>query len=300
MSAATTDPLRLRLPGFRRYARELERLKGQVSELEALRAQLAVAEQENRILRAARGLSPGDEIPGDDVEWVNRARKFEYYWLNADKKIDLFALKPFAPLAARVLEDGRTFLNADRLYTLWQAIEKMPDDTTAVAEVGVFKGGSSKFLAEALLAVHRTVPLFACDTFSGHTAVDESLDGRHRVGKQFRSRQAPSLAPKVSKYLRKYDFVHVMEGDIRETASGIANQVFGMVHLDVDVHPITVFCLDFFTPRLARGGTIVVDDYGFTTCRGVKKAVDDFVAANHGRVWAMHLLTGQAVLTRLR
>jgi hypothetical protein len=43
-----------------------------------------------------------------------------------------------------------------------------------------------------------------------------------------------------------------------------------------------------------------VDDYGFTTCKGVKVAVDDFVRERDGQFWAMHLLTGQAILVRLR
>jgi hypothetical protein len=65
-----------------------------------------------------------------------------------------------------------------------------------------------------------------------------------------------------------------VEGDIRETASRFTDQhAFGMVHIDVDVHPITEFCLEFFAPRVVIGATIVVDDYGFKTCKGVKKAV---------------------------
>ena len=46
------------------------------------------------------------------------------------------------------------------------------------------------------------------------------------------------------------------------------------------------------------GGVIVADDYGTTTCQGVKKAVDEFGASNPGfRIF--HLLTGQAVVTKL-
>lgn len=292
----TMGDMRLRIPGFRRYARELDRLRAEAGENETLRATLAAAERELRTLRAGRGLATGADMPSDGAEWVARARSCEYYWLNAHKKIDLLAMQPFGRVARDVLRDGRTYLNADRLYTLWQAVTGMPAAAGAVAEVGAFKGGSARLIAEAMQASGRALPFHVCDTFSGHTVVDESLDGRHRVGKQFRS----GRAPQVIKYLRRYDFVQVVEGDIQETSSRFAGQhAFGLVHIDVDVHPITDFCLRFFAPRVVPGAAIVVDDYGFTTCRGVRKAVDDFVAAHAREFRAMHLLTGQAVLIRV-
>lgn len=288
--------IRLRIPGFRRYATELERLRSQEGALETLRQRLDKAEKEIRSLSGARGLGSGEDVGVDDVEWAARAKKYEYYWANAEKKLDLLAMRPFGALASRVLRDGRTFLNADRLYTLWQGVVNMPAGATAVAEVGVFKGGSAKFLAEAMLATDRVMPLYACDTFDGHAAVDESVDGRHRVQKQF----ANVNTARIKKYLGRYEFVQIVEGDIAQTATGFAErQAFGMVHVDVDVYPTTRFCLEYFAPRVLVGATIVVDDYGFTTCRGAKKAVDEFVAANARQFWAMHLLTGQAVLTRV-
>jgi len=292
--AGSTHDIRLRIPGFRRYAIELERLRAAAGESDALRARLAEVERELDALRASRGLAPGNDVAIDDAEWAARAKQFEYYWLNAQKKIDLLALRPFGQIARAVLRDGRTFLNADRLYMLWQAVSGMPPGASAVVEVGAFKGGSAKLIAEAMIAADRRLPFYVCDTFAGHTVVDETLDGRHRVGKQFRT--APE---KVAHYLRGYDFLHIVEGDIRETVSRFSDQqAFGMVHLDVDVHPITAFCLEFFAPRMVVGAVIVVDDYGFVTCKGAKKAVDDFAAAHADRFRALHLLTGQAVLTR--
>lgn len=295
MRAGTRGDIRLRIPGFRRYAAEIERLEGRLTELDTLRAKLAQAEAEVRSLRAGRGLAAEQDTPADEAEWAARARKYEYYWSNAEKKIDLLAMRPFGPIATGVLKDGRTFLNADRLYTLWQAVAGMPRTAAAVAEVGTYKGGSAKFIAEAMRASHHELPFYVCDTFAGHTVVDPSLDGRHRVGKQFRT-----VSARVVKYLKPYDFLHVIEGDIRETSARFTDQQsFGMVHIDVDVYPITQFCLEFFAPRVAVGATIVVDDYGFTTCRGAKKAVDEFVAARPGQFWGMHLMTAQAVLTRI-
>jgi O-methyltransferase len=261
MASAPRD-MRLRIPGFRRYAVAIERLQGRLAEVERDCA---------------------------------HARQFEYYWANAEKKIDVLGLLPFGRVAAEVLRDGRTYLNVDRLYTLWQAVSSMPAAADAVAEVGTYKGGSAKLIAEALRAVERTIPFYVCDTFTGHAVVDPTIDGRHRVGKGFRSDR-----DRVAKYLKKYAPLEIVQGDIRETATTLAaHQAFGMVHLDVDVYPVTQFCLEFFAPRMAPGATIVVDDYGYTTCKGVKKAVDEFVAARGGEFWAMHLLTAQAVLVRL-
>ena len=300
MGARAEDDVRLRIPGFRRYAAELARLRKRAEEIDSLRARLAAAEDELAPLRASRGLASGDDLVADDAEWRARAKQFEYYWLNAYKKIDLLVTRPFGPVAARVLQEGRTFLNADRLYTLWQAATGMPAVAAAVAEVGVFKGGSARLIAEALRHADRVRPFYACDTFRGHTMVNEALDGRHRVGKQFQSPSGRPHTPKTMKYLKRYAFLEVVEGDIRDTVARFEGQhAFGLVHIDVDVHPITRFCLEFFAPRVVTGATIVVDDYGFTTCRGVKVAVDEFMAKHRDQFWLMHLLTGQAVLTRL-
>src|SRR5688500_13842876 len=121
--------LRLRLAGFRRYAATVER-------------QLQEA-------FAGRGLA-GEIDDASTIEWQARARQYEFYWGTAHEMRAVMATRPFGAVAARVLEEGRTFLAADRLYTLWQAVTAMPAAARAVAEVGVFKGGSARLIGEAL------------------------------------------------------------------------------------------------------------------------------------------------------
>jgi hypothetical protein len=268
-----------KLPWIRRYAIENERL----------RAKLAESRRQNEELRASQ------ERMAPDAELLRQAREYDYYWREAVKRIDIRQLMPFGEVAGRVIRDGRTYLNVDRLYTLWQAVESLPATAQAVAEIGVYRGGSAWFIADALRRANREMPFYVCDTFQGHTEVDESVDGLHRPGEQF----TRTKAEKVAKYLRGFPFVRMQVGDIRETAPTFANEgAFGLVHLDVDVYPITRYCLDFFGPRLVPGGVIVMDDYGTTTCEGVKKAMDEFKQVNPGfRV--LHLLTGQAVVTKL-
>jgi O-methyltransferase len=268
-----------KLPWLRRYALENERLRAKLDES---RQQI-------------RDLLERQERLTQDAEFLRQAREYEYYWREAFKRIDVRRLMPFGEVAERVIRDDRTYLNVDRLYTIWQAVEWLPSTARAVAEVGVYRGGSAWFVAEALRRAKRDVSFYVCDTFQGHVEVDESVDGLHRPGAQF----TRVRAEKVVKYLREFPFVRVEVGDIRDTAPSFAGERdFGFVHLDVDVYPITRFCLDFFSQRLVSGGVIVADDYGTTTCEGVKKAVDEFAASKPGfRV--LHLLTGQAVVTKL-
>jgi len=230
-----------------------------------------------------------------DRDTLARALKFEHYWYNAQKKIDLRRLPVFGPLVERVRAEGRTYLHVDRLYTLWQAVVSMPASARGVIEIGVYEGGSARFIAEALHARGLHLPIAACDTFAGHAVVDEAVDGRHAVGKQFVKADVAA----VRDYLRQHGNVQVVVGDIHQTSASLDSmRDLGLVHVDVDVYPPTRHCLEVFGPRVVAGGTIVVDDYGFKTCPGAKKAVDEFAAAHpEFRLW--HLTTGQAILVRL-
>lgn len=72
---------------------------------------------------------------------------------------------------------------------------------------------------------------------------------------------------------------------------------FGVIHIDVDVYPVTKFCLQFFADRTSVGSVIIVDDYGFISCKGAKKATDEFVAENPN-FKLLHLVTGQALVLK--
>jgi hypothetical protein len=224
------------------------------------------------------------------------AAKYQLYWHKAAKKIDIRELDGFGPLAAKAVAEHRTGMRQDRLYTLWQAVAGLTSDERPIVEVGAFKGGSARFIGEALRWLGRTNTFFVCDTFRGHVVVDEELDGPHRVGETF----VDTSFDEVAAYLSDVPNIKVVPGDFRETSRQLEVQApFAFVHVDVDVYPIIRYCLDFFATRVVPGSLIVVDDYGFTTCRGARQAVDEF-ARSHADFRLVHLLTGQALLIRLR
>lgn len=216
-----------------------------------------------------------------------------YHFSSAAKKLDLREIEGFSEIAAAVVADGRTGMNYDRLYTLWQAVHAAPADQPVI-EIGSYLGGSARFISQALTAAARSPLFYVCDTFAGHAQTDPEIDTSHHDSGKFENTTAEATAA----YLAGYPALELVVGDIVATSGQIPERTFGLVHLDVDVYPTTDYCLRFFAPRLAEGAVMVIDDYGFITCPGVKRAADEFVAEfPEFRLW--HLLTGQAILSRI-
>ncbi|MGE3274326.1 MAG: class I SAM-dependent methyltransferase [Vicinamibacterales bacterium] len=250
----------------------------------AARAQ-AASERTRQRLEAKLALRAEEE--------ARRAAGYGYYLSGAEKKIDVRTLRPFGELAARVIAEEQSTMDVDRFYTLWQAVGLAPRGFPFV-EVGAHKGASARFIALAMEEHHHAQPFYVCDTFAGHPRADPILDPVHYGSEKFTD-TSPAA---VSAYLSPHANVRLVVGDFIETSASLpAEARFGLVHVDVDVHPATAFCLDFFSSRLAPGGWIVVDDYGFLTCPGARRAVDDFVAT-HPAFRMLHLLTGQCLLVR--
>ena len=218
---------------------------------------------------------------------------YDYLWRNARRKIDLKKLPGFSEIASRVIEDETTLLNYDRLYTLWQAVVGISSPDLPIAEIGTYRGGSAKFIIQSLAYNGYQNKFYIFDTFEGHVLVDSSIDGKHQIGTF-----GDTSYEKVKAYLNSPDTT-VYKGDFLETAQNIEQiRNFGVIHIDVDVYPVTKFCLQFFADRTISGSVIIVDDYGFITCKGAKKATDEFIDANPN-FKLFHLVTGQALVLKI-
>lgn len=222
----------------------------------------------------------------------------DYYGTAAPKMIDIRSLPGFDMLARQVIEQKRTLLYYDRLYTLYQALFRIKGliggSPANIAEVGVYKGGGSYFMASTLQALGGdSVTLHCFDTFEGHASRDVREQDPHQRVSSFSDTSFES----VSEYLSKFNNIKIYKGRIQETSPQVEKKNFCFVHLDMDLYDPTVFSLQFFERRLLPGGIIVVDDYGFLTCPGVKQAVDEFMHGNT-RYFGLHLLTGQYILAK--
>ena len=166
---------------------------------------------------------------------------------------------------------GHTLLNRRRcsnLYVLALKIQKLRLEGD-VAEVGVYKGGSAKLLANVFN--NKTVHLF--DTFSGHPSIVKKIDGK----RQWIGKYNDVSFQEVKKYLSNNKNVVLYKGVFSKTAEYIKNKIFCFVHVDCDIYQSVMDCCNFFYPRLVPNGVMLFDDYTSSSCPGANKAVKEFI-----------------------
>ena len=100
----------------------------------------------------------------------------------------------------------------------------------------------------------------------------------------------------VKENLKDFSSCVYCKGWIPSKFDLVKNNIFSFVHLDVDLYQPTKDSLDFFYDRLAPGGIILCDDYGFTSCPGAKKAMDEFFETANESI--IHVPTGQAFIIK--
>lgn len=166
----------------------------------------------------------------------------------------------------------RIFSNYDyyRYATLGLAAQRVNTETIpgSFAEVGVFKGEMSRFLAP--FCKGRSFYLF--DTFAGFP--EEHLEGRGE-DKRFRD----TSEERVRSYFKDSPNVKIVKGMVPGTLDAAKDERFAFVLLDLDLHPPTVDSLKFFYPRLNKGGYLVLHDFNNPESEhAIQRAVKEFFA----------------------
>jgi O-methyltransferase len=223
----------------------------------------------------------------------------DFYGRSFVQRHDIRHTPLFHDLAERTIAEGRSCLYYDRLFVLFQTllnVRRYAPNGVRIIEIGVFKGGTSAFLASTAVALkmHDTQVL-SFDTFEGHDSVDvdRTRDPTHKPG-DFRETSFES----VRAFLQSYSNVTVYQGRFEDRCGVLGEHPIGLVHLDVDLYGPTLHALEFGSSRMVVGGAFVVDDYEVKSCPGVRAAIDDFLV-RHPSYFAIHPMTEQCVLVKL-
>jgi len=162
-----------------------------------------------------------------------------------------------------------TLVDKVRCFMLYQFLKGVLFLEGDIAEVGVYRGGTAKFLGNIVQQTETQKNIYLFDTFDGMPNTSEKKD-LHKKG-DF----SDTSLEEVSNYL-SINNVFLHKGLSPDTATSIKDKKFIFVHVDVDIYQSVFDCCQFFYPRMVGGGVIIFDDYGFISCPGARDAVDEF------------------------
>jgi hypothetical protein len=176
----------------------------------------------------------------------------------------------------------------DRKWMLRELLKVARTLAGDTAECGTWRGGSSWLICKEIQGSGKEHHAF--DSFQGLSA-PEPRDGTH-----FKAGELAVPEEEFRARLKEFDQLRVHAGWIPTRFSDVQGRTFSFVHVDVDLYQPTRDSIEFFYPRLVRGGVLLLDDYGFEICPGARQAADEFFAGKHEPV--LELPTGQGLVFR--
>ena len=159
----------------------------------------------------------------------------------------------------------------------------------AIAECGVFKGGSIVVILRTLLMIgasDRDVFLF--DTFEGMPAPEDKdvyytgdrastlfkFFGGNNTNSNWVRADLDSVRERVLATGYPKERIHFVKGMVEDTLPQYAPEQIALLRLDTDFYKSTKHELAHLYPRIARGGFLILDDYG--VFRGAQQAADEY------------------------
>jgi len=140
------------------------------------------------------------------------------------------------------------------------------------AELGVYKGETAQIIH--LCSPERKLYLF--DTFDGFPAEDLKKESGKATG-YTTHHFADTSIEKVRNLLGNKESIIFHKGYFPESTEELKEVKFAFVSMDADLHNPTRAGLEFFYPRLSKGGVILIHDYN-TDWPELMHAVDVFIS----------------------
>jgi O-methyltransferase len=150
------------------------------------------------------------------------------------------------------------------------------------AECGVYRGHALVAYAELARRSGLPIHFYGLDTFQG-------LPNLSALEQQYLPADSPSLHEtlfadtSLEEVRRRFDenglggYVTLVPGEFEATLPTLPDGEFFFVSVDCDLYEPHLQCLEYFYPRMMRGGVIYLDDYHSVEFPTARKAVDEFM-----------------------
>ena len=193
-----------------------------------------------------------------------------------------------------------------RFYQLYKAVintSHLPGD---IVELGTYKGHSTLLMAKLLLSNAEPKIIYAIDSFEGLSAPSENdLSNKYPVSAAngFDSLEG-LMSADINQFIKvssPYENVIPIKGFVPVVFDDnpyLSRKVYSLIHIDLDLYEPIKYSLEFFAPRLLKGGVIVLDDYGSLNWPGAFKAVNEFYEKNISSYTLIETESMQALLVK--
>ena len=198
------------------------------------------------------------------------------------------------------------FKRQNRFYNLLSIQRWVADIPGWQVECGCWKGLSSYMLNHQLKRLnpdHEGAGFMIIDSFEGLSQPTTEDSARFALNPELFTGDfiAPAGAydcpqDAVRKSLSEFPAIEYHQGWIPDVLLSLPEKTYSFVHIDLDLHAPIRGAIDYFYPRLVKGGVILLDDYGSLFWPGAMKAGDEGAAA-FGQT-LIPLSSGQALIVR--
>jgi O-methyltransferase len=194
----------------------------------------------------------------------------------------------------RILElvSKNTLVDSYRLWELYQISLQLQKVEGDVLEVGVWRGGSGALIANVISSQKKTI--YLADTFRGVIKAGE-LDSVYIGGEH--NDTSVEIVDELFTTMGLDNYKKLIGEFPRETSHEMISTQLSMVHIDVDVYSSAKGVWEWVQPYLSSGSIIVFDDYGFISCSGVTKFVNEI--KEDPQYHFVHNLNGHAIFIKI-
>jgi len=188
----------------------------------------------------------------------------------------------------------RNYLDYIRLSTLELVSNQIEDAKLpgVVAELGVYKGKFARYINQYF--PNRKLYLF--DTFKGFDEADIKTEQSNNFSHGDQDFSNTSVK-NVLAIMPHPNQCIIKEGFFPETAKGL-EETFAFVSIDTDLYDPIYNGLQYFYPRLVKGGYIFIHDFNNDAYLGAKQAVIKFCTENNISFVPLPDSCGSAIITK--
>jgi O-methyltransferase len=192
--------------------------------------------------------------------------------------------------------EGFTLVDKYRCFELWKLVEQSAKlKNGSIIEIGVWRGGTGALIAKQAKNCGIEDRVFLCDTFAGvvKAGANDSIYNNGEHADTNRQSVEEFILTKMN-----LDNIEILEGIFPEqTGSLVEDMQFRFCHIDVDVYQSAKDIVDWIWNKMVPGGIMIYDDYGFDSCDGITKYVEEQMMCKDRLI--IHNLNGHAIVMKL-